>query len=292
MKTINAIFHFFHALSLEEVLVSVFFLFYLSEWLLGKLKGIKTHEKNDTIQNFLIGFFSFLFDFLFSMLTLPFLSWLFHHCSLFTFNNHNRPVIILLFILVDLSEYWFHRLSHEINILWSAHIVHHQSECFNLSVGLRTSLFVPFFNIFIYALFPLLGFDPELVLLVIFVQGIYQLLVHTELIGKLGILEYIIVTPSGHRVHHGRNELYIDKNYGKFFIIWDLIFGTYQKETEQVNYGIQGESGKRGAVQSVFGPYIALVAFLRREKKREKRKRMLFGKPAEVKSLVDERSER
>src|ERR1700741_610257 len=114
MKTINAIFHFFYALSLEEVLVSVFFLFYLSEWLLGKLKGIKTHEKNDTIQNFLIGFFSFLFDFLFSMLTLPFLSWLFHHCSLFTFNNHNRPVIILLFILVDLSEYWFHRLSHEI----------------------------------------------------------------------------------------------------------------------------------------------------------------------------------
>ena len=287
MNSIHEILNWIKNLSIEESLISIFFIFLLCEWIFGRLKRLKIHETKDSVRNFLIGAISFFSDFLFTILTIPIWLYMFSHLKLFTFDQENWLSFFILFILLDFSEYWFHRLSHEVNLLWSAHIVHHQSSFFNLTVGLRTSIFVPFFNIFFYSLFPILGFSPENVLLVILIQGIYQLLIHTELIGKLGILEYLIVTPSTHRVHHGKNEIYIDKNYGKCLVFWDQLFGTYQKETEKVEFGITKPLKKSGAIYSTIYPFQKLVKALILTKNKKDRKIILFNKPAEAEEIVD-----
>ena len=141
----------------------------------------------------------------------------------------------------DFLYYWFHRLSHEISILWAAHAVHHQSEDYNLSTALRqTSTGFLFGWVFYLPLF-LIGFPLEIVLTVNAVNLLYQFWVHTQLIRSLGPLERVMMTPSHHRVHHAQNERYIDKNYGGMFIIWDRMFGTYEPESDEepVIFGVR-----------------------------------------------------
>ena len=139
----------------------------------------------------------------------------------------------------DFCYYWFHRLSHEYSLLWAAHVVHHQSEDYNLSTALRqTSTGFLFGWLFYLPLF-LLGFPLEVLVTVNAVNLIYQFWVHTRHIDRLGPLDYIFVTPSNHRVHHARNERYLDRNYGGMFILWDRWFGTFEDESsdEPVVYG-------------------------------------------------------
>jgi sterol desaturase/sphingolipid hydroxylase (fatty acid hydroxylase superfamily) len=144
-------------------------------------------------------------------------------------------------IAVDFFYYWFHRLSHEISILWASHAVHHQSEDYNLSTALRqTSTGFLFGWIFYVPLF-IFGFPLVVILVVKAVNLIYQFWVHTQHIRHLGPLEAILMTPSHHRVHHGQNERYIDKNYGGILITWDRLFGTFEPENEDdpVIYGVR-----------------------------------------------------
>jgi len=141
----------------------------------------------------------------------------------------------------DFLYYWFHRFSHEISILWAAHAVHHQSEEYNLSTALRqTSTGFLFGWIFYLPLF-VIGFPLEVVLTVNAANLLYQFWVHTRLIGRLGPLEAVMMTPSHHRVHHAQNERYIDKNYGGMFIVWDRLFGTYEPESDDdpVIFGVR-----------------------------------------------------
>jgi len=150
----------------------------------------------------------------------------------------NAGTWILGLLVADLLAYWFHRLSHEINFLWAAHIVHHQSEELNMTTVFRVSAFAVIFRSFFFIWLPIIGFSPALSTSVIVFIGLYQFLTHTRLVGKLGFLEYIFVTPSSHRVHHGRDDKYKDTNYGHVFIIWDRLFGTYREEEEEPDYGI------------------------------------------------------
>jgi len=145
---------------------------------------------------------------------------------------------IACFLAVDFAYYWFHRLSHEVNFLWAAHVVHHQSEDFNLAVALRQSTLQPIFASVFYWPLALLGFPPLVFLACAAVNTLYQFWLHTQLIGRLGPLEAVLVTPSHHRVHHGRNPVYIDRNHGGTFIVWDRLFGTFEREGEKVVYGI------------------------------------------------------
>ncbi len=141
----------------------------------------------------------------------------------------------------DFCYYWFHRFSHEISILWAAHAVHHQSEDYNLTTALRqTSTGFIFGWIFYLPIF-LAGFPLEVIVAVNAVNLIYQFWVHTQTVKRLGILDYILVTPSNHRVHHAQNERYIDKNYGGMLILWDRMFGTFQDELEDdpVVFGVR-----------------------------------------------------
>lgn len=144
----------------------------------------------------------------------------------------------LTFIVVDLSYYWFHRCSHEIKFLWAFHLVHHSSPYYNLTTSYRLNWLGFLISPLFYLPIIFLGFPAESVILCYTLNLFYQFFVHTEAVGKLGFLEYVIDTPSNHRVHHGSNEVYIDKNYGGVLMIWDLLFGTYEPENEKVKYGI------------------------------------------------------
>ncbi|RZK53157.1 MAG: sterol desaturase family protein, partial [Pedobacter sp.] len=150
----------------------------------------------------------------------------------------NVWIWIALFIAVDFFYYWFHRMSHQVNALWAAHIVHHQSEDYNLTVALRQSWFQGWFSWVFYLPLAWLGFDPVMFLTLSAFNTLYQFWIHTQAIKSMGMLEHIINTPSHHRVHHGSNPKYIDKNHAGSLIIWDKMFGTFQKEEEQVYYGI------------------------------------------------------
>lgn len=155
----------------------------------------------------------------------------------------NVPVtwwsIILLWLLVDLCYYWAHRMSHEVNVMWGGHVVHHQSEDYNFSVALRQGSFQGLWTFWFYLPLAVIGFDVTTFLLINALNTVYQFWIHTETIGKLpGPIEYIFNTPSHHRVHHGRNPKYIDKNHAGSLIIWDRMFGTFQEEEEKPTYGI------------------------------------------------------
>lgn len=205
-----------------------------------------------TLENIGTGLIALFFDHGFSLLSFPLLMWIYGH-SLFNMEK-TTTYFISLFVLLDFTEYWFHRLSHRIPLMWTAHKVHHQSTVFNLSVGLRTSVLIPFFNIGFYAAMPLMGFDPSDLLLFIFIQGGYQLFIHTELVKTLGLLDLVFVTPSVHRVHHGTNKKYLDKNFGKVLAIWDHLFDTYEKETSPVVYGASDPLGEHGLIRCQWMP--------------------------------------
>ena len=143
-----------------------------------------------------------------------------------------------LFLGVDFFYYWFHRKSHEINALWAAHIVHHQSEDYNLSTALRQAWFQSSFSWVFYLPLAFAGFDPVLFLTISGINTVYQFWIHTKTVGKLGFLEWFMNTPSHHRVHHGKNPKYLDTNYAAVFIIWDRMFGTFRQEVEEPVYGI------------------------------------------------------
>ncbi len=151
-------------------------------------------------------------------------------------------VFLLAFIGLDFAGYWQHRFNHTFNILWNRHIIHHSSEEFNLSCALRQNISVIFqVYFFLYIPMAVIGIPTEVIATVAPVHFFAQFWYHTKLINKMGFLEYIIVTPSHHRVHHAINDEYIDKNFAEIFIIWDKMFGTFQEELASVPpvYGIK-----------------------------------------------------
>ena len=144
----------------------------------------------------------------------------------------------LLIPLEDFCYYWYHRAGHEIRFLWAAHVNHHSSRSYNLSTALRQSWTSPLFSWMFWLPLPLLGFHPLMVVTAQSVSLLYQYWIHTELIDKMGPFEWIFNTPSHHRVHHGSDPRYLDRNHGGILIIWDRLFGTFEAESSRPNYGL------------------------------------------------------
>ena len=224
--------------------IPFFFLLILIELAYGKAKNTDYYRLNDALTSLAIGSISQLVGI--SKALIPFTTYIvvYQHFSLFNFND-SYLVWLIAFVAYDFCYYWKHRLGHEINGLWAAHVIHHSSEEYNLTTALRQSGTSLFSYLFFLPL-ALLGFDPLVILSVGSINLIYQFWVHTRHIGKLGWYEWFFVTPSNHRGHHAQNTIYIDKNYGGVFILWDRLFGTYQEELDDDKpvFGI------RGAVQS------------------------------------------
>jgi sterol desaturase/sphingolipid hydroxylase (fatty acid hydroxylase superfamily) len=151
----------------------------------------------------------------------------------------NIQTIIFTFFLTEFTYYWYHRLSHEIPLLWTLHHTHHSAKKYNLTTALRLNWLGLFVSPIFYLPLVLLGLSPEIIVSCLAFGLFYQYFLHTEAIKRLGWFEGLLFnTPSAHRVHHGSNEKYIDKNYGAMLIVFDKWFGTYEPETEQVKYGV------------------------------------------------------
>lgn len=194
----------------------------------------------DTISSLSSGLTNVIKDVLGLVIVIVSYKWFYDHFALLHIES-NVLLYILAFIGIDFAGYWIHRWSHEINVFWNRHIIHHSSEEFNLSCALRQSV-SEIFAIFTFTYLPMaiLGIPVKVIAIVGPIQLFAQFWYHTRLIGTMGILEYILVTPSHHRVHHSINSEYMDKNYSQIFIIWDKLFGTFQPELKEVPpvYGV------------------------------------------------------
>ncbi|MBL7871793.1 MAG: sterol desaturase family protein [Cyclobacteriaceae bacterium] len=201
--------------------------------------------------------------------------------SNFAFFELNRTVVywIALFLLTDFAYYWAHRMSHEINLFWGGHVVHHQSEEYNLSVALRQSSFQVVWTFAFSLPIALLGFNTLDFALMSALNTLYQFWIHTETINKMGWFEYIFNTPSHHRVHHGRNPKYIDKNHAGSLIIWDKMFGTFQAEEERPTYGITKPINSWNAIWANFSHYAVMADEMKQIPSWSDKFKYLFKKP-------------
>lgn len=199
----------------------------------------KVYRTNDAITNISCGITSQVTNALWGVLSIGMYQYVFQYWSLSTIES-SLWSNMLLFVLVDFFYYWFHRGSHEINFLWNtAHVVHHQSEDYNLSVALRQSSLGGVFSMVFYLPLAMMGFSTVSFLAVKGINLIYQFWIHTEAIKKLPrLFEWVFNTPSHHRVHHGRNPKYIDKNHAGTLMLWDRLFGSFQAEEEKPTYGV------------------------------------------------------
>jgi sterol desaturase/sphingolipid hydroxylase (fatty acid hydroxylase superfamily) len=186
---------------------------------------------------------------------------------------------VIVFIAADFVYYWFHRHSHEIALFWSAHVVHHQSEEYNLAVALRQSIFQQFFSWFYYLIFAFAGVPFEMWFICMGINLIYQFWIHTRAVGKLGFLEIFMNTPSHHRVHHGKDPKYCDKNHAGVFIIWDKMFGTFQEEEEEPTYGITVPLNSWNPLWANIGGLNWLLGEAIKAKGLKNKLKILFGKP-------------
>lgn len=164
-------------------------------------------------------------------------------------------------VAYDFHYYVYHRLSHRIPLLWAAHAVHHQSEEFNLSAALRVPSMSFLFNWMFYVPMAVVGIPVEVFLAASAIDLAYQFWVHTEQIGRLGPMEWVFVTPSNHRVHHGRNPQYLDRNFGGIFIVWDRLLGSFREEREKapIEYGVDSTISTMDPVWANIGPFVALA---------------------------------
>lgn len=182
-------------------------------------------------------------------------------------------------LAADFSYYWMHRWEHEVRILWAHHSVHHSSPEFNLTTALRLAWVEGLIEWIFFVPMILIGFDPVQTIVALAFVVAYQTLIHTEKVGKLGWLDKILNTPSVHRVHHGSNRKYLDKNYGGVLIIWDRLFGTYQAEEEPVIYGLTEPVGSANPVTINFHEYRQILRELCNAGSVRAAFRILFGSP-------------
>ncbi|MCI5047223.1 MAG: sterol desaturase family protein [Aquisalinus sp.] len=191
----------------------------------------------------------------------------------------NIWTILLAILVCDFVYYWEHRFAHEWRVFWTQHAVHHSSRYFNAAVAIRFGPFEGLLSAIFHLPLVFLGFPPSLVFMGILTVLAYQTWIHTELIGKLGILEGVLNTPSNHRVHHGCDEKYIDKNYGGILIIWDRLFGSYQAEEETPQYGLKRDFSSINPFVVWFSEVPQFLRDLGNAQTMGDVWRVLFGKP-------------
>ena len=217
----------------------VFFLLIFVELAVGFLRGRHNYRVNDAINSLSLGVISQVTGVFTRLLRIGIYAWLVEHIALFDLPASAPWVWVTGLLLYDFCYYWLHRAGHEVNVLWAAHVVHHQSEAYNLSTALRQTSSGALLGWIFYLPMALLGYPVEVFVVVGLIDLLYQFWVHTEQIGKLGWFDRVFVSPSNHRVHHAVNDIYLDKNYGGILILWDRLFGTFIEEREDtpVVYG-------------------------------------------------------
>ena len=186
---------------------------------------------------------------------------------------------LLTFIMIDLVFYVYHRMSHRVRFLWAIHLSHHSSEEMNFAVSFRQAWFGPISKIPFFMALPLLGFDPTIIAVAGVISTLWGIVGHTQIIGKLGPLEWIFNTPSHHRVHHGSNKQYIDKNYGNLLIIWDRMFGTFESEEEPVKFGLVNNVNTFNPTKINFMAWTSMIEDIKSKTNFSEMLRTILGPP-------------
>ena len=214
------------------VAVPAFFVLIAVELVVSRAKGRSVYRLHDTITDLSCGITSQVTVALLKGVTLVAYVAAYEHLRLFELPGDAWWTWAAAFVLLDLLYYAWHRASHRVNVLWAAHVVHHQSQDYNLAVALRQSMLTSLTVIPFYVPLALLGVPPWVFLLCSALNTLYQFWIHTRLVGRLGPLEWVMNTPSHHRVHHGVNPVCIDRNHAGVFIVWDRMFGTFAAEPD------------------------------------------------------------
>jgi sterol desaturase/sphingolipid hydroxylase (fatty acid hydroxylase superfamily) len=185
----------------------------------------------------------------------------------------------ITFVMIDFVFYIYHRMSHRVRFLWAIHMSHHSSEEMNFAVSFRQAWFGPVSKIPFFMVLPLLGLDPTIIAVAGVISTLWGIVGHTQIIGKLGPLEWIFNTPSHHRVHHGANKQYIDKNYGNLLIIWDRMFGTFKDEQEPVKYGLVSNVNTFNPVKITFMAWSSMIKDMKTANTLRQSFHSVFGPP-------------
>lgn len=207
-------------------------------------------------------------------------AWVYAHGRLWTFADGSLWPWLIALVGVDLGYYWWHRLSHEVNFLWAVHVVHHQSEDYNLAVALRQAVLSPVTVMPFYLPLAVLGVPLTVFFLMNALSTLYQFWIHTELVDRMGPLEHVVNTPSLHRVHHAVNPDYLDRNYAATFILWDQLFGTLRREQTPPVYGISHPLRSFDPVWAQAQPLVELFRAARRAPSVGEAIRLLLASPA------------
>lgn len=220
--------------------IPFFLLAMLLEFFVASAKNIKVYSTKDAFSSIAMGLGNVFIGFVSKLFVFAALYYVYENFRIFTVPITWWSFIILIFF-DDFSYYWFHRTSHENRFFWASHVVHHSSKHYNLSTALRQTWTGGFYSFIFWLWLPLIGFHPGMIIFQMSISLLYQFWIHTELIQKMPKwVEFFFNTPSHHRVHHGSNPIYLDRNHAGILIIWDKLFGTFQPEleSEKVKYGL------------------------------------------------------
>ena len=260
--------------------VPIVLLLIAAEVIYSTVNGLGLYKFRDTLAGLglLIG------NFMIGLLTKSSIFFLYIYLYQFKFITVNEllptwAVWIVTFIMIDFVYYWYHRFSHRVRFMWAVHMNHHSSEEMNFTVSLRQAWFGPITKVPFFIVMPLIGFDPIITAVAGVASTLWGVIGHTQWIRRLGVLEYFLVTPSSHRVHHGSNECYIDKNYGNLLIVWDRLFGTFAEEIEPVKFGIRENVKTFNPIKITFMFWQKMISDFKNSKNQKERLLSFFGKP-------------
>ncbi len=272
---------------MDLITLSIPFFFALIglELLVARLRHRPVYRLSDSISDLSCGILSQFAGIFLALLTIAGYGWVQRHAAVQNFLpvpawSHSAPAWIAVFLLDDFAYYWMHRFSHIVNLLWAGHVVHHSSEEFNLTVALRQSSLHGLMSWLFYLPIALLGVPLTMWLVCHALNLVYQFWIHTREVGQLGPFEWLFNTPSHHRVHHGVNPEYMDKNFAGTLIIWDRLFGTFEPERAPVVYGITKPLATWNPVTANLHQFGAILRAMRIAKGPGDKLRAVLGHPS------------
>ncbi|MDH7462851.1 sterol desaturase family protein [Chitinophagaceae bacterium 26-R-25] len=231
------------------------------EIVLSNLRKQETYTVKDTFQNVYMMLLNGGIDLIFRAIYVGVLAWCYTHRIVEI--HHVVAYWLILVLFEDFMYYWLHRMDHTLRFLWAVHVTHHSSQKYNFTTGFRSSVFEPLYRFIFFLPLAFCGFQPLDIVFIYSATQIWGIMVHTEKVGKLGILEYILVTPSHHKVHHASNPKYLDKNMGMLLIFWDKLFGTFQRELsveeyQPIRFGLTSPLEKQNPLYLVFHEWVSI----------------------------------
>lgn len=261
--------------------VPVFLAMMALEFAIDRRRGAGVYRAADTVSSLSLGILSQLVAVFSKAAAIGVYTVVWQHGAIWPLPADSPWVWVGALLAYDFCYYWLHRMGHEVNILWAAHVVHHSSEEYNLSTALRQTATGHLFGWIFYLPIALAGVPPLVFVVVGLVDLLYQFWVHTRHVGKLGWFDRVFCSPSNHRVHHGQNDWCLDRNYGGILILWDRLFGSFteERDDEAIVYGIRGQLGSWNPLYANLHVYADLLHDIRLTRRWPDKLRVLFGRP-------------